>query len=101
MSEYVCKHGQPEGAPCDECAAKQEGVSELAASAGSASEKSADEWAAAGRKAANMAMAASERGHEGTAIYHRTTAKLCFECEHSLRVMQNADISGGGDGGKS
>lgn len=31
MSEYYCKHGQPEGAPCDECAAKQEGVSSFAA----------------------------------------------------------------------
>jgi hypothetical protein len=31
MSEYYCKHGQPQGAPCDERAAKQEGVSSLAA----------------------------------------------------------------------
>ncbi len=35
MSEYYCKHGQPEGAPCDECAAKQEGVSSFAAPSGS------------------------------------------------------------------
>jgi len=31
-----CKHGQPEGAMCDECAAKQEGVSSFAAPACSA-----------------------------------------------------------------
>lgn len=36
MSDKYCKHGQPEGAPCDECAAKQEGVSSFAAPAGSA-----------------------------------------------------------------
>ena len=65
----------------------------LAPSGGSASERSADEWAATARKAMNLAMDASERGHEGTAVYHRTTAKLCFECEHSLRVMQNEKLS--------
>jgi hypothetical protein len=34
MSEYYCEHGQPEGAPCDECAAKQEGVRKLACAMG-------------------------------------------------------------------
>jgi len=60
----------------------------------SASERSADEWAAAARKAMNLAMDATEQGNAGTASEHRKTAQLCFECERSLRQMQNIVLGG-------
>ncbi len=56
----------------------------------SASERSADEWAAAARKAMNLAMDATEQGNDGASEGHRKTAQLCFEFERSLRQMQKA-----------
>ena len=60
----------------------------------SASERSADQWAETGRKAANLAIEAVERGNHGTAEGHRKTASMCFDMETRLRQMQNADLSG-------
>ena len=64
----------------------------LASANGSASERSADEWATAGRKAANMAMDETEHGHFGCAEDHRKTMQLCFDMELKLRQMQNAPL---------
>jgi hypothetical protein len=52
----------------------------------SKAERSADEWAATGRKAANLAM--DETGKNYQAVeQHLETAKLCFEMEQKLRKM--------------
>jgi hypothetical protein len=50
------------------------------------SERSADEWAALGREALNLAMDAIQAGKPGTAEEHRKTAKLAFDMEIRLRT---------------
>ncbi len=47
----------------------------------------------------NLAMDADEEGAHGTAEAHRKNAQLCFECERTLRQMQNAKLRDAGERG--
>jgi hypothetical protein len=63
--------------------------------AGSEPDQAADAWSEVGRKAANLAMAATQEGQHGTCSEHRKTAQMAFDMELRLRQIPNTELRHG------